>query len=75
MTSVMTGCLDKVDRVRGLTKAVAEGVMSTFTLAPDLMSSLVRVAALYAAMLPLTARMIFFPFTGLCVADGLYAYE
>src|SRR5215813_8389194 len=57
--STLTGFFDKTDKVRGVIKSQAEGVITTFTCAPSLMRRRVSKADLYAAMLPVMPRRIF----------------
>ena len=59
--SQRTGRPDNVDSVSGVINSFADGVMTTWTSAPSFTRSLTRSAALYAAMLPLTPKTIFFP--------------
>jgi len=53
------GFLERVANVKGVINYLASGVMIIFTLAPFLTNKRVRCAALYAAIPPVTPRIIF----------------
>src|SRR5689334_7153789 len=57
--SVMTGCLESVLNARGVMKRKASAVMMTWTSQPCFVSWLVRSAALYAAIEPVTPNTMF----------------
>src|SRR5690606_6432420 len=61
LTLLNTGCFETVSSASGLTKAPAEDVIITLTSAPAFISWRTRMGVLYAAILPVTASMIFFP--------------
>jgi hypothetical protein len=56
-----TGWPDKVDSVSGETKSAAAGVITTCTSAPAFVNKRSNIIDLYAAMLPVMARIIFLP--------------
>ena len=60
--SLSTGLPDNVESVSGVMNSFAAGVITTCTSAPSFTNNLTSKAALYAAMLPVTPRTIFFPF-------------
>ena len=61
--SLMTGLRVRVLRVRGVMNSLPDGVMTTCTSAPCLMSKRMSRQALYAAMDPVMPKTIFFPFS------------
>src|SRR5689334_10553763 len=59
--STLTGFLERTDKVRGVMKSRAEGVITTLTCAPSFTSKRTSKADLYAAMLPVMPRRMCFP--------------
>ena len=66
-----TEFFESVESVSGVIKSKAEEVIMTFTSAFSFLSSLIKYAALYAAILPQTPSKIFLPLNTV----GIYEFS